>query len=274
MRGASTIADLGEKEGGSKEERIAALRRAVDGLQSIPAGILQPEHVTAGVGVSLAAGLPGPGLIGGVLNEVIAARGDQPAAFSFLFTLTAAALQERPGPAVFVAAQRALEFGTPYGHGLNQLGVDVGRLILVDAETDKDALWALEEVLRSDAKPAIVIGAIEADLDLTQSRRLNLAAATHATPHVLSRGMKVAGTSAAATRWRITPAPAARDRFDTFAYWRWHVTLERCRNGRTGAWLIEWDHAARRFRSVEDLPSRTRAIGGACHPRIDRLQSH
>ena len=255
MRGASIIAGLGEKEGGSKEERIAALRKAVDGLQSIPAGI-QPEHVTAGVGASLAAGLPGPGLVGGVLNgvlnEVIADRSDRPAVFSFLFTLMAAALQERSGPAVFVAAQRALEFGTPYGHGLNQLGVDVGRLILVDADTDKDALWALEEALRSDAKPAIVIGAIEDDLDLTQSRRLNLAAATHATPHVLSRGMKVAGTSAAATRWRITPAPAARDRFDTFAYWRWHVTLERCRNGRTGAWLIEWDHAARRFRSVEE----------------------
>lgn len=251
MRGASTIAGLGEKEGDSKEERIAALRRTVHGLQSIPAGI-QPEHVTAGVGASLAAGLPGPGLVAGVLNEVIADRRDQPAVFGFLLTLTAAALQERPGPALFIAAHRTLEFGMPYGHGLNQLGVDVGRLILVDTDTDKDALWAVEEALRSQAKPAIVVGALEADLDLTQSRRLNLAAATHATPHVLSRGMTVAGTSAAATRWRVTPAPAARDRFDTFAYWRWHVTLERCRNGRTGAWLIEWDHAARRFRSIEE----------------------
>jgi protein ImuA len=136
------------------------------------------------------------------------------------------------------------------------LGVDVGRLILVETDTDKDALWALEEALRSEARPAMVTGAIENDLNLTQGRRLNLAAATHATPLVLSRGGKAAGNSAAATRWRIAPAPAAFDRFDTFARWRWQVTLERCRNGRTGAWLIEWDPVTRRFRSVGDLTDR------------------
>lgn len=110
---------------------------------------IQPEHITAGVGASLAAGLPGPGLVAGVLNEATAARSDRPAVFGFLFALAAAALQERAGPAIFVAAQRTLEFGSLYGHGLNRLGVDVGRLILVDTDTDKDALWALEESLRS-----------------------------------------------------------------------------------------------------------------------------
>ena len=245
--------NIGEQEGGTQTERIAALRKVVEGLQSIPAGIA-PEHVTAGVGASLAPGLPGPGIVGGMLNEAVAAHVDRPAAFGFLFTLMAAALQARAGPAVLVAARRTLDFGAPYGHGLSQLGVDVGQLILVETDTDKDALWALEEALRSQARPAMVTGAIDIDLNLTQSRRLNLSAATHATPLVLSRGGKAAGNSAAATRWRIAPAPAAFDRFDTFACWRWQVTLERCRNGRTGAWLIEWDHAAHRFRSVESLP--------------------
>jgi protein ImuA len=247
--------DIDEKEGDTKAERIAALRRAVEGLQSIPARET-PEHVTAAVGASLAPGLPGPGIVGGRLNEAVAAQIDRPAVFGFLFTLTAAALQARAGPAVFVAVRRTLDCGTPYGHGLSQLGVDVGRLILVETDTDKDALWALEEALRSEARPAMVTGAIENDLDLTQSRRLNLAAATHATPLVLSRGGKAAGNSAAATRWRIAPAPAALDRFDTFACWRWQVTLERCRNGRTGAWLIEWDPVTRRFRSVGELTDR------------------
>lgn len=258
MRDAPNIGGFGEKKGETKEERIAALRRVVEGLQSIPAGI-QPKHVTAGAGASLAAGLPGPGFVGGALHETIAANGDRPVALGFLFALTAAALQARTGPAVFVAARRTSNFGAPYGHGLSQLGVDVSRLILVDTDTDKDALWALEEALRSEARPAIVTGTIEAGLDLTQSRRLNLAAATHATPLMLSRGMKAVGPSAAATRWRIAPAPAALDRFDAFAHWRWHATLERCRNGRTGAWLIEWDHRARRFRSVENLPDRALA---------------
>ena len=80
----------------------------------------------------------------------------------------------------------------------------------------------------------MVAGAIAGSLDLTTSRRLNLAAAAHATPLVLLRAPAAAGTSAAATRWRIAAAPAARDRFGAFAGPRWRVALERCRNGRPG----------------------------------------
>ncbi len=128
-------------------------------------------------------------------------------------------------------------------------------MILVETDTDKDALWALEEALRSEARPAMVVGAIEAGLDLTQSRRLNLAAATHATPLVLSRGRKPREPARRPPAGASPPRQPRCDRFDTFAYWRWQVTLERCRNGRTGAWLIEWDHAARRFRSLALRPS-------------------
>jgi protein ImuA len=270
------VPNIGEKEGDAKAERIAALRRAVEGLQSIPAGI-PPKHVTAGVGASLAPGLPGPGIVGGMLNEAVAAHADRPAAFGFLFTLMAVALQARAGPAVFVAARRTLDFGAPYGHGLSQLGLDVGRLILVETDTDKDALWALEETLRSEARPAMVAGVIEAGLDLTQSRRLNLAAAVHTTPLVLLRGVKAAGTSAATTRWRIASAPAALDRFDTFESWRWQVTLERCRNGRTGAWLIEWSPVAHRFRLVEGLPDhaplQARGLRRADRPHTEPVES-
>jgi protein ImuA len=196
--------------------------------------------------------LPGPGLLCGVLNEVVAAPADRPAAFGFLFALMAAALRARAGPAAFVAARRALDCGVPYGHGLTRLGLDVGRLILIETETDQDALWALEETLRSEVRPAVVAGAVEAGLDLTQSRRLNLAAAIHATPLVLLRGAKGVGVSAAAMRWRLASAPAALDRFGTFERWRWQATLERCRNGRTGAWLMQWNPDAHRFCSIAD----------------------
>jgi protein ImuA len=196
-------------------------------------------------------------LASGALNELTAAHGDLPAAFGFLFTLTALGLEARPGPAVFVAARRAFaDFGAPYGHGLAQLGLDVDRLVLVETKSDKDALWALEETLRSGAA-AIAAGAIGGGLDLTSSRRLNLAAASQQTPLVVLRGARAAGVSAAATRWRIAAAPAARDRFGAFARWRWRVALERCRNGRPGEWLIEWNHVAHRFRLVEGLADRS-----------------
>ena len=105
------------------------------------------------------------------------------------------------------------------------------------------------------------------NLDLTTSRRLNLAAAAHATPLVLLRPPIAAGTSAAATRWRIAAAPAARDRFGAFAGPRWHVALERCRNGRPGHWLIEWNHVAHRFRLVEGVADRAPAAARRPPPR-------
>jgi protein ImuA len=235
---------------------IAALRQAVARLETVASGT-KAQHLPLGVrGVE--AHLPGPGLACGVLNEVAAgSHGDRPAAFGFLFALTAAALRSRPGPAVLVAARRALaDFGKPCGHGLAQLGLDVGRLLIVETETDKDALWTIEDTLRSEARPAMVAGAIAGNLDLTTSRRLNLAAAAHATPLVLLRTPIAAGTSAAATRWRIVAAPAARDRFGAFAGPRWRVALERCRNGRPGHWLIEWNHVAHCFRLVEGVADR------------------
>src|SRR5262245_20224630 len=240
----------------TRTERLAALRRAVERLQGAPA-LGKAEG-----GLASPAPSPGPhrpfwglpaDIAPGALNELAAAHADRPAAFGFLFTLTALGLKARPGAAVFVAARRALaDFGAPYGHGLAQLGLDVDRLILVETKSDKDALWALEETLRSGAA-ATVAGTIEGGLDLTSSRRLNLAAAPHRTPLMVLRGARAVGVSAAATRWRIAATPAVRDRFGAFAHWRWRVALERCRNGRPGEWLIEWNHVAHRFRVVEGL---------------------
>jgi protein ImuA len=267
MRCLTNIGDLQARKGASNQECLAALRKAVEGLQPAPAqsgagskaAAVAPNKAPCGPDWGLPAALPC-----GVLNELVAAHPDRPAAFGFLFALTALGLDARAEPAVLVAARRALsEFGAPYGHGLAQLGLDVGRLILIETDTDKDALWALEETLRSGAQPAVVAGALAGGLDLTSSRRLNLAAAPQRTPLVLLSGAKAAGTSAAATRWRIAAAPGARDRFGAFAAPRWHVVLERSRNCRPGAWLIEWNHVAHRFRVVAGLADRPPVAGAS-----------
>jgi protein ImuA len=245
-----------DNQGPSGPERVAALRRQVAKLER---GQCHRSGAYLSLGMAeVHAHLPGPGLACGVLNEVAAtAHGDRPAAFGFMFALTAAALASRSGPAVFIATRRALtDFGPPYGHGLAQLGVDADRLLLVETRSDKDALWAIEDTLRSRAAPAMVAGVIAGALDLTMSRRLNLAAAAPATPLVLLRSSSATGTTAAATRWRIAAAPAARDRFGAFERWRWRAALQRCRNGRTGEWLIEWDHVAHRFRLAEVVADR------------------
>jgi protein ImuA len=165
-------------------------------------------------------------------------------------------------PLLLVASPRALaDHGRPHGHGLRRLGLDPARLILVETQNEKQALWAMEEALRSGV-PAAVGGAI-AKLDLKTSQRLHLAAGEAGLPLVLLRPASAEEASAAATRWRIGAAEAARDRFGLLARTRWNVRLERCRNGRSGEWLVELDHAAYRFSLAAALadPALSRRAG-------------
>jgi protein ImuA len=245
-----------------KEGTITALRRTITGLESAWSGA-SSTHLSLGL-PEIHRHLPGPGLACGALHEVIAAaHGDVPAAFGFVLALMSRVLESRRGPAFLVVSRNGADFGRPYGHGLHQSGLDPGRLLLVETRTGRDALWAVEEILRSDAGAAAVAGAVETPLDLTMSRRLNLAASTAGTPLVLLRPPAATGTSAATTRWRIAAAPASRDRFDAFSGWRWRVVLERCRNGRPGQWLLEWDHAAHCLRLAGLLADRALPAGAS-----------
>jgi len=137
------------------------------------------------------------------------------------------------------------------GHGLNSLGLNPRRAILVETAHWQDSLWVLMEALRS-AAPQAVAGMIDR-LDLKTSQKLHLAAVDAGLPLLLLRPSQTLESSAAATRWRIDAATGARDRFGSYARARWQVQLERCRNGRSGEWIVEYDHVAHRFSLVAAL---------------------
>src|SRR5215510_6915206 len=191
--------------------------------------------------------LPQGGLAGGALHEVMPdTRGDMPAAFGFAAAMLSRIRSVRPGsaPLFLVTSPCGLAtFGRPSGHGLNGFGLDPARVILVEAQNATQALWAMEEALNSTA-PAAVAGVI-GKLDFRASQRLHLAAGTAERLLLLLRppGM----TSVAVTRWHVAAAPTALDRFGLMTRWRWQVRLERCRNGRPGQWIVEFDHATHRF---------------------------
>jgi hypothetical protein len=151
--------------------------------------------------------------------------------------------------------------GRLHGHGLRALGFDPARVILVETARRLETLWAMEEAVRSQA-PAAVIGVID-QLDLKLSQRLHLAANDAGVPLFLIRPAPNLESSAAATRWRVGTAEAARDRFGLITQPRWHLHLERCRNGRPGQWTVEYDHVAHRFSLPAALadPARARGAG-------------
>jgi protein ImuA len=224
--------------------------------------------------------LPNGGLARGALHEVVpATQAALPAACGFIVAVLARFISPPPpGPRLRAPEWRrekkimvvmpdhgSRQCGRLSGHGLNALGFDPTRVILVETANRHDSLWALLEALRSGA-PQAVIGMIDR-LDLKTSQKLHLAATDAGLPLFLLRPSQTLESSAASTRWRIGTAAAGRDRFGSYTRARWHLQLERCRNGRPGEWVVEYDHVAHRFSLVAALADQTLSRSTGDQPR-------
>ena len=139
----------------------------------------------------------------------------------------------------------AAEAGTLYGVGLERLGLDPQRLIIVSVQKPLDVLWVAEEGLACRGLAAVLaeIRGAPRQLDLTATRRLALRARS-GVMGLLLRQSDVTEPSAASTRWRAEPLPATS--LDGYAAGigrpAWRLVLERNRRGTTGAIDVEWDH--------------------------------
>jgi protein ImuA len=209
------------------------------------------------------------GLALGQLHEVAPlGSGDEPAALGFALALVARHLARVRGAALLVVGRG---HPLPYGHGLAGLGLDPERLLLFEVGSDGDAYRALEESLRAQGLAAVA-GLVDAALPLAQSRRLHLAAGRTDRLLLVLRPPGAESPNVAATRWRIAAGKALRDRFGCIERPCWAVTLDRSRNGRTGHWLLEWDHAAHRFGLAGALAGHAAAAGPGDGDRSRRIQ--
>ena len=128
------------------------------------------------------------------------------------------------------------------------LGLDPDRLIFVKAEKDEGVLSVMESAARTSGVAAIV-GEVSS-VDLTAGRRLQLACEHHgAIAFALRRRFsaplreRAEKHSTETTRWRIASAPSDTS-LPGLGPARWEVHLERSRNGRPGAWIMEAHNAA------------------------------
>ncbi|GAA0650462.1 hypothetical protein [Brevundimonas lenta] len=150
---------------------------------------------------------------------------------------------------VLMTAPRAWlgEYGRPYGPGLPGTA-----FILAPTATLAEALWVLEQALRSGAV-SVALGAVDG-ATLTQTRRLEFAAKQgKAVGLILSRDLD--GLSAARRRWRVSTQASARDFEDGKAPGaaRLLAELTRSRSERPGAWLLEQDDETHRLRLADRL---------------------
>lgn len=172
--------------------------------------------------IEVCAGMPG--MARAAVHEVLAAEPGCGAGFA------AMVLGRTEGSVLWIGSARAEWQAWP--PGLAAWGLTPDRLVLLRAERWKDALWAMEEALRCPAVGgALLVPGWEdrAPLDLTATRRLQLAAEAGGGLGLVLRadGAAAQGQTAAHTRWRVAPAEGDEP--------HWRLELLRMRGGRPRA---------------------------------------
>lgn len=155
-------------------------------------------------------------------------------------TLFAAGIATRAssGPVLWALSRFDL-----YAPGLEQAGLPPERLLFAQARNDRELLAVMEDALRHRGLAAVV-GEVRC-VDMTASRRLQLAAADGQTPALLLRRWRkrelcpLSAPSAATTRWRIGCVPSAPLGVPGVGRPRWTVELVRQRNGNPFSIVLE-----------------------------------
>ena len=146
--------------------------------------------------------------------------------------------------------------------GLFGLGFPTRSLVQVRVRDETQGLAVLEDALGC-AGVVAAVGEIES-IDLTAGRRFQLACERHGALGFAIRrrpfggpAKRSASGSASATRWTVASAPSDPEpgEFGLGAP-RWRVGLDRCRGGRSGAWIMEKTDEPYPLRVVADLADR------------------
>ena len=238
-----------------REARLEAARAKIAALE----GRAAPGHAVLPFGdPRLDPHLPGGGLPLGCWHEAVGEGLEiETAAAVGAFVAALATPLAARGEVVWVMRRDDL-----HAPGLAGLGFPAQQLIQVKAPGDAQVLAVLEDALGS-AGVAAAIGEVDG-IDLTGGRRLQLACERGGATGFLIRRRPFGGAprrqgagSAAATRWKIAgapsePAPGERG----LGAPRWRVTLERCRGGRGGTWILEKSDGAYPLRVVARLGDR------------------
>ena len=179
-----------------------------------------------------------------LLEEVAVARPrDRPASLAFALSRVPKG-DERPLLFVLPGDWRR-DWGLPCPQGIGAPD-PLPEILIVLPRLADDALWAMQQALRSGACAA-VIGAVE-QVTLTQTRRLDLAAREGGCSAFLIR-RHGDGLSAARRRWRIAASPSAPHPLteEAIGAARLRADLVRRRDGPPGSWLMEHEHATGRL---------------------------
>jgi protein ImuA len=203
--------------------------------------------------------------LGGVSEFVPAAFMDEPASITFALACAAAALDQRAGDLVVVDdGTHARTWGRLYGPGLQGLGIDPSRLLMVTTSSPASTHACLEDCARTMGLAGVLAFAgPKAGFALAGARRVQLAAEQGQSLVILVQSLRTTRFAPAFARLQIAAAPS-RGRVLRGASLpepgrpAWTVTLERARSGaRPQTFELEYDYATHRLYQPATLAHRS-----------------
>ena len=135
----------------SMEQHLSRLRRAIATSEALPE---EARTLALGIGADRCR----PRRRSGMRGPARAERGTRPVSAQAGFAIALAALAREPGKqTLWIATDFGMrETGALYGPGLDQFGLDTGRLLIARVPRPIDALFAMEEALRCRALATVV----------------------------------------------------------------------------------------------------------------------
>jgi protein ImuA len=225
-----------------KKTLLAQLQRAILPLQGIR-NAKQTHLVENGLG-SINEAFPNGTFPLGAVHEFVSAGTESFAATSgFIAGLTSGIIKNN-GIVIWVSTAR-----TAFPLAFQHFDIAPERIIFIDLKKEKDALWVVEETLKCE-HVAAVVGEIQ-QMDFNQSRRLQLAVEkSRVTGFIIRKDARKITPSACVTRWQIQPLPSELPNLmPGVGFPRWQIELLKVRNGKPGAWNVEWSEG--KFKLIE-----------------------
>lgn len=170
----------------------------------------------------------------GAVHEFIADKRENAAcSVGFIAGLLSFILGDN-GAALWISSDRTI-----FPPALKRFGLEPDRFIFIDLKKEKDVFWVMNEALKCDALSAVV-GEMK-EIDFKSSRRLQLAVEhNQTTGFIIRNNVRRLNTTACVSRWRITSSASALNNLPGLGFPKWNVELLRMRNGKSGAWTIQW----------------------------------
>ena len=246
---------------GGRHMHFRQLRHDVARLE----GCLDSPRLSLGV-ASLDSALAG-GLALGRVHMLCGRPGHDGALTGFAAALVRRLAVRCDGPVVWCPAAAMGGSGMLYAAGLAALGIDPGRLLIVDAPGPTRRLAALEDILRTEGLAAVVVEydglSQSSDYWMRLARRAQLAAEASGTTGLLL-GWPVAA-SGFESQWHISPGRQQQSVARSPATpWHpvWDIHITHARGGRPCHTSVLWDSFADRFQAC--------TLAGRADQQIDR----